>query len=45
MVFHRMERELWPALKTFLAFMSCLPEDVLPDVPGDMLIAKRLNEL
>ena len=45
MMFHRIESELWPALKTFLTFLNYLPEDLLEDVPADMLIAKKLKEI
>jgi hypothetical protein len=45
MMFHRIDKELWPALKTFLTFLNYLPTDVLEDIPGDLLIAKKLKEL
>lgn len=45
MMFHKIDKELWPALKTFLVYLNYLPEDTLQDVAMDLLIAKRLKEI
>jgi hypothetical protein len=45
MMFYRIEKELWPVLKTFLIFLSYLPEGMMQDVPTDIVIAKRLQNI
>jgi hypothetical protein len=45
MMFYRIERELWPALKAFLLFLDYLPEGMMNDVTIDLMVAKRLQEV
>lgn len=41
----RMEKELWPALKTFLVYLNYLPEHELVEVPIDTKIAGILRTI
>lgn len=45
MILHRIEKDLWPQLKTFLIFLGYLPEDALKDITVDLRIAKKLKEI
>lgn len=45
MLFHKMEKRDWPALKTFLVFLNYLPEDERVDIPLDENIVQKLREL
>ena len=45
MMFYRMEKEYWPAIKTFLIFLNYLRDDELVDVPLDQTIVNRLRNL
>ena len=45
MLMLKMEKELWPALKSFLIFLSYLPDGMMMDVPADMFIAKKLQSI
>jgi hypothetical protein len=45
MLFHKMEKRDWPALKTFLVFLNYLPEDERVDIPLDENIIQKLREL
>lgn len=45
MVFHRIEDELWPALKTFLIYLNYLPENEKVEIPIDMKIANILRKI
>ena len=45
MVFYKLEEELWPAVKTFLVFLSYLPENERVEVPLDMTIANILRKI
>ena len=45
MVFYRLEEELWPALKTFLIYLSYLPEDDRVEVPIDHNIVQVLRKI
>lgn len=45
MAFYRLEEELWPALKTFLIYLSYLPEDDRVEVPIDQNIAQVLRKI
>ena len=45
MVFYKLEEELWPAIKTFLVFLSYLPENERVEVPIDMTIANILRKI
>ena len=45
MMFYRIERELWPALKAFLLFLDYLPEGMMNSVTIDLMVAKRLQEV
>lgn len=41
----KMEKELWPALKTFLVYLNYLPENELVEIPIDINIAKILRQI
>jgi hypothetical protein len=45
MMFYRMEKEYWSAIKTFLIFLNYLRDDELVDVPLDQTIVERLRNL
>ena len=45
MMFYRIEKELWPILKTFLIFLSYIPEGMMQDIGTDIFIAKRLQNI
>jgi len=45
MLLHRMERELWPALKTCMVYLSYLPENEMVDTPIDHVMADRLRKI
>jgi hypothetical protein len=43
--FFRMEKELWPALKTFMVYLNFLPNDEHVEVPIDTEIAEILRKI
>ena len=43
--FFRMDRELWPALKTFLVYLNYMPNDEHVEVPIDTDIAEILRKI
>lgn len=45
MLFHKIEEELWPALKTFLIFLQYLPENEKVEIPLDPNIVKILRSI
>jgi|TARA_R110000772_G_scaffold65402_1_gene145959 hypothetical protein len=45
MLFYRVDKDLWPALKTFLIFLNYLPENIYQDINIDLNIANKLNEI
>lgn len=45
MMFFKIEKEHWPALKTFLVFLNYLPEDEYIDVPLDQNIIEVLRKI
>jgi len=45
MMFYRMERDYWSAIKTFLIFLNYLREDDYVEVPLDQTIVERLRNL
>jgi len=45
MMFYRMEKEYWSAIKTFLIFLNYLRDDEYIDVPLDQTIVERLRNL
>lgn len=45
MIFHRVDINLWPALKTFLLYLNYLPENVYQNINIDLNIAKKLKDL
>lgn len=45
MSFFRLERELWPALKTFLIYLNYLPEEDKIEIPLDENIVKILRTI
>ena len=45
MMFYRIEKDLWGALKPFLVFLNYLPDGMMQNVESDMKIAKRLQDI
>jgi hypothetical protein len=45
MMFYRMEKEYWSAIKTFLIFLNYLRDDEYIEVPLDQTIVERLRNL
>ena len=45
MIFHRVDIDLWPALKTFLIYLNYLPENLHRSINIDLNIAKKLKDL
>lgn len=45
MFFHKIEKELWPALKTFLVYLNYLPENEKVEIPLDQSIIKVLRSI
>lgn len=45
MMFHKMEDEYWPVLKTFLVYLNYVKETDMVEVPLDEHIVKVLREL
>lgn len=45
MLFYKIEKELWPALKTFLIFLNYLPENEKVEIPLDQNIVKVLRTI
>jgi len=45
MLFYRVDKDLWYALKTFLIFLNYLPNSSYQDISIDLNIAKKLKEI
>lgn len=45
MCFFKIGDKSWPALKTFLLFLSYIKEDDFINIPCDLYVAKKLQEL
>jgi hypothetical protein len=45
MLFHRVDEDLWPALKTFLIFLNYLQRNTYQDINIDLGIAAKLKEI
>ena len=45
MTFHKLDKNHWSALKTFLVYLSYLPEDALVEIPIDQNIADVLRKI
>lgn len=45
MVFYKLEKELWPQLKTFLVYLNYLKENEYKDIQVDINIAVKLNNI
>jgi hypothetical protein len=45
MCFFKIEKELWPVLKTFLVYLNYLPENERVEVPLDMNVANILRKI
>ena len=45
MIFHRVDSDLWPALKTFLVYLNYLPENLHKNINIDLSIATKLKDL
>ena len=45
MIFHRVDVNLWPVLKTFLIYLNYLPENLHKNINIDLSIATKLKDL
>ena len=45
MIFHRVDVNLWPALKTFLVYLNYIPENTYQNINIDLAIATKLKDL
>ena len=45
MIFHRVDIDLWSALKTFLVYLNYLPENMHKNINIDLNIANKLKNL
>jgi hypothetical protein len=45
MMFHRVDIDLWSALKTFLVYLNYLPENLHQNINIDLVIANKLKDL
>jgi len=45
MLFFKLEKELWPSLKTFLLFLNYIPENKYTSIEIDLNIASSLKRL
>lgn len=45
MIFHRVDLNLWPVLKTFLIYLNYLPESLHKNINIDLAIATKLKQL
>ena len=45
MIFHRVDIDLWPALKTFLVYLNYLPEKTHQNINIDLVIANKLKAI
>lgn len=44
-LFYKIEPDLWPSIKTFLIYLSYMPEDKYCQVTIDLTLAKKLQAL
>ena len=44
-LFYKIEPDLWPTIKTFLIYLSYMPEDKYSQVTIDLTLAKKLQAL
>ena len=45
LLFFKIEREYWSVLKSFLEFLSIMPEHDLIDIESDSIVTKKLAEI
>ncbi len=45
MIFHRVDVNLWPALKTFLVYLNYIPENTYQNINIDLALATKLKDL
>ena len=45
MIFYKIEKELWPALKTFLVYLNYLPEKDKIEIPVDEYVVSILEKI
>jgi len=45
MIFHKVDVDLWPALKTFLVYLNYLPENIHKNINIDLVIANKLKDI
>ena len=44
-LFYKIDSDLWPSIKTFLIYLSYMPEDKYSQVTIDLTLAKKLQAL
>jgi hypothetical protein len=45
MIFYKIEKELWPVLKTFLVYLNYLPEQDKVEIPMDDYVISILRKI
>jgi len=45
MIFYKIEKELWPVLKTFLVYLNSLPEKDRIEIPVDEYVVSILEKI
>lgn len=45
MCFYKIDEEYWPALKTFLLYLNYIYEDEYINIPSDLYVARRLQQI
>ena len=45
MLFYKVDKDLWPALKTFLVYLNYLPEKSYQDINIDLNIGQKLKSI
>ena len=43
--FFKIEQEYWPTLKTFMVYLSMIPETEMIEIPMDEYVWKTLNNI
>ena len=45
LLFFKLDRKHWPILKTFLVYLSYMPENDMKDITTDLKVLKELREI
>ena len=45
LLFFKLDRKHWPILKTFLVYLSYMPENDMKDIATDLKVLKELREI